>query len=161
MVSSSPKNLWASLDVIINKIISRANKKESFTLPALCRDGSNFWNLKQKHYQRQSDCFPGGAKEASQEEHCRIMLEGQAASPSMEQGQQGKTGTSLGPGMGAEPLTDGGWGEDLVGRDVPHASQNKGFEITEPFKKSFFSFFGVFWVFLVLSFFLIKFWGLK
>lgn len=33
---------------------------------------------------------------ASQEERGRILLDGQAASPSMEQGQQGEARTSLG-----------------------------------------------------------------
>lgn len=84
---------------------------------------------------------------ASQEERGGIAPAGQAAPPRMEQGcavERGGRGTTslmpcrgLHPGKGEEPHTDGRCGEDLVGQDVPNASQHTKMQIIEPFQKSF------------------------
>lgn len=85
----------------------------------------------------------GGEATASQEEGGRIVPEGREAPPRMEQQRGAARGgrgiaslhpcRGLSPGKGEEPLTVGGWREDLVARNVPNASQHKDFELTEPF----------------------------
>lgn len=144
--------------LIIKLYLGQTKKKAS-----LCQLGAGMVAI----YKTWSRNTTRGKVTASQEEHCRIMLEGQAASPSMEQGWQEETGTSLGPGTGHWWWVRRGFSCTRC----PTCFPKQGIWNHRTFQKVFFGFFVFFGggrrvgfcgvLSCLFFFFLIKFWGLR